>query len=154
MDKAKYFLDYSASHSDAILYYSTSDMVLAAHIDAYYLTKPKVRSRDRGHFFMSNSAPNPENNGAALTIAQIIKNVMTPAADAEIGALYINSRQEIPARTAVEKMVHKQPPTPIQTDNTTSLGFVTKNLHPKATKSTDTKHWFMRDHQDRNQFRY
>ena len=46
MDKAKYFLDYAASHPDAILSYSASDMVIGAHIDAYCLTKPKARGRD------------------------------------------------------------------------------------------------------------
>ena len=79
---------------------------------------------------------------------------MTSAEDSEIGALYFNSWQAIPEQTTVEGMVHKQPPTPIQTDNTTALGFVTKKLQPKATKSTYIKHWFMCDRQDRNQFRY
>ena len=78
-----------------------------------------------------------------MNIAQIIINVIVLAADAEIGALCINSWQAIPVRTEVEEMSHKQPPTPIQTDNTTELGFVTKNLHPKATKSTDMQHWFV-----------
>jgi hypothetical protein len=55
-----------------------------------------------------------------------MKNVMTSAAEAEIGALFLNSRQAIPARRLLEEMGHKQPPTPIQTDNTTALGFVTK----------------------------
>ena len=41
-----------------------------------------------------------------------------------------------------------------QTDNTTALGFVTKNLNPKATKSTDMNNWYMRDKQDQQQFRY
>ena len=81
------------------------------------------------------------------------KNVMTSAADAEIGALYINSWQAIPAQKTVEEIGHNQPPTPIQTNNTTALGFITKNLKPIATKSADMKHWFMRDQQDRNQFR-
>ena len=54
----------------------------------------------------------------------------------------------------VKEMGHKQPPTPIQTDNTTALVFVTKKLQTKSTKSTDMKHWFMRDLQERNQFRY
>ena len=45
-------------------------------------------------------------------------------------------------------------PTPIQTDNTTVLGFVTKNLNPKATKSTDMRYWWMRDRSDQEQFRY
>ena len=76
---------------------------------------------------------------AVLNIAQIIKNVMTSEADVEIGALHINSQQTIPARITVEKIGHKQPPTPIQIDSTTSLGLVTKNLPPKATKSTDMK---------------
>ena len=79
---------------------------------------------------------------------------MTLAADAEIGALFINSRQAIPARNTVEEMGHQQPPTPVQTNNTTALGFVSKNLQPKANKSTDMKHWLMRDRQDRRQFRY
>ena len=94
------------------------------------------------------------NNGPVHNVAQIIRNVMTSAADAEIGALFINSRQAIPARHLLEEMGHKQPPTPIQTDNTTALGFVTKNLQPKATKSTEMKYWFMHDRQDRQQFKY
>ena len=62
---------------------------------------------------------------------------MSLAAEAEIGALFINSRQAILARTTLEEMVHAQPPTPIKTDNTTALGFVSKHLQPKATKSAD-----------------
>ena len=58
---------------------------------------------------------------------------MTSAADAEIGAMYINSRQAIPALTTFEEIGHKQTPTPIQTDNTTALVFVTKNSSQKQT---------------------
>jgi hypothetical protein len=29
--------------------------------------------------------------------------------------------------------------------NTNALGFVTKNLQPKATESADTKYWFVKD---------
>ena len=61
---------------------------------------------------MLNNAANQANNGAVLTISQIIQNVMTSAADTEIGALYINSRLAIPAQTTFEEMGHKQPPTP------------------------------------------
>ena len=51
MDKVKYFLDYSATHPDAILTYRASDMVLAVHSDASYLSEPKTRSRAGGQFF-------------------------------------------------------------------------------------------------------
>ena len=103
---------------------------------------------------MSDNAANPADNGAVLNITQIIKNMMSSAAEAEIGALFLNSRQAVPARTTLEEMGHKQPPTPIQTDNTTALGFVSKNLQPKATKSTDMKYWKMRNRSDQKEFRY
>ena len=51
---------------------------------------------------MSNDSADPPNNGAVLTIAQIIKNVMSSAAEAELGALFINCREAIPARHTLE----------------------------------------------------
>ena len=74
---------------------------------------------------MAEDKENATNNGAVLNIAQIICNVVTSAASAEIGALFINTRQVIPARCILEEMGHKQPTTPTQTDNTTALCFVT-----------------------------
>ena len=154
MRKTLKFLDYVATHPDAVLTFEKSDMILNVHSDASYLTEPKARSRAGGHFFMSNKGPNPPNNGAVTNIAQIIKSVMSSAAEAEIGALFINSRQAIPARHLLEEMGHPQPPTPIMTDNTTALRFVTKNLQPKQTKSTDMRYWWMRDRSDQKQFSY
>ena len=154
MQKTLKFLDYVSTHPDAILTFSASSMVLNVHSDASYLIEPKARSRAGGHFFMSSAANNAKDNGAVLNTAKIMKNVMTSAAEAEIGALFLNSRQAIPARRLLEEMGHKQPPTPIQTDNTTALGFVAKNMIPKATKSTDMKCWWMRDRSDQQNFRY
>jgi hypothetical protein len=37
---------------------------------------------------MSSDVQNPQNNGAVLTIAQIIDTVMSSAAEAELGALF------------------------------------------------------------------
>ena len=143
-----------ATHPDAVLTFNASSMVLNVHSDASYLTEPKERSRAGGHFFMSENNQDPKNNGAVLNIAKIIKRVISSAAEAEIGALFLNSRQAIPARRLLEEMGQKQPLTPIQMDNTTALGFVTKNLNPKATKSTDMRYWWMRDQSDQEQFRY
>ena len=39
-------------------------------------------------------------------------------------------------------MGHKQPPTPMQTDNTTALGIITDNIASKRLKSMDMRlHW-------------
>ncbi len=57
--------------------------------------KKKARSHVGGHFFLSNNDPNPPNNGAIVTNATIIKNVMSSATEAEIGALYLNAREAV-----------------------------------------------------------
>ena len=91
---------------------------------------------------MSNKSSIPAKNGAVVTISQIIKAVMSSVAEAELGDLFINCREAIPARHALEAMGHKQPPTPMQTNNTTAHGVVTSNIASKRLKSMDTKlHW-------------
>ncbi len=80
---------------------------------------------------MSKNVETLPNNSAVFTISQIIKAVMSSAAEAKIGALYINCHEAVPARHVLEFMGQKQPPTPIQTDNTTALGVVNKNVMKK-----------------------
>jgi hypothetical protein len=45
---------------------------------------------------------------------------MSSAAEAELGVLYINANEAVPMRQLLVEMGHKQPKTPIQTDNTTA----------------------------------
>ena len=153
MTNIRQFLDYATTHPDAIVTYHASNMVLAAHSDASYLSEANARSRAGGHFFMSNDTPRPPNNGAVLTTAQIIKAVMSSAAEAEIGALYINCREAIPARHTLEFLGHAQPPTPIQTDNTTALGVVNNNVMKKL-KAMDMKYHWLCDRISQKQFRH
>eukprot|EP00804_Cyclotella_cryptica_P016750 CCRYP_002053-RA/>CCRYP_002053-RA protein AED:0.45 eAED:0.42 QI:0/-1/0/1/-1/1/1/0/189 len=114
-------------------------MILAVHSNASYLSGTKAHSRAGGHFFLSEDDPSPRNNSAVLNLAQIIKPVMSSAAEAELGALYINARETIPQRHLLNELGHPQPPTPIQIDNSTALGVVTNIIQPKRTKAMD--HW-------------
>ena len=59
--------------------------------------------------------------GAVLNISKHLKYVMSLAAETEIGALFLNLRQAIPARTTLIEMGHQHLPTSIQVDNTTAL---------------------------------
>jgi hypothetical protein len=129
-------------------------MVLAVHSDASYLSEPMARSRDGGHFFCSSNVDNPPDNDAVLNISKILKAVMSSAAEAKLGALYINACEAIPMQQVLKEMSHKQPPTPIQTDNSTALGVVTNNIQPRHTKAMGMRfHWLCcRDSQ--GQFRY
>ena len=89
MNQTIQLLDYIATQEEAVLTYNASDMKLAAHSDASYLSEPKARSRAGGHFFLSSDSQVPANNVAVLNIAHIIKHVMSSATEAELAALYI-----------------------------------------------------------------
>ena len=107
-------------------------MVLAVHSVASYLSESNARSRVGSHFWMSSNAPIPPvGNGAILTVAQIIKNVMSSAAEAELAALYINTREAIYIRQILTKLGHPQPRTPIQTDNSTTLSVINNKPSPR-----------------------
>ena len=124
----KYILDYMASQEDAVLTYSASNMVLAVHINAGYHSKPRARSRAGGHFFLSNNADIPPNNGAIFNIAQIIKVFMSYEAEAELGGLFINAKEDVHLRNILTEMGHPQPPTPMQTDNSTENGAINNKI--------------------------
>ena len=87
-----------ATQEEAILTYRVSDMVLAIHSDASYLSKPKSRSRAGGHMFMAGKDKTHINNGAVLSISQIIRAVMSSAAEAKLGALFINAKTAVSMR--------------------------------------------------------
>jgi hypothetical protein len=59
MSNIHFFLDYAATHQDAIITYRASDMVLIVHSNASYLSEPKAQSRAGGHFFMSSNTKGP-----------------------------------------------------------------------------------------------
>jgi hypothetical protein len=66
-----------------------------------------------GHFFFSSNVKDPPDNGAILNISKILKAIMSSAAKAELGALYINTWEAIPMQLLLKEMSHKQLPTPI-----------------------------------------
>jgi hypothetical protein len=128
MSNIQFLLDYAATHQDAIITYRAGDMVLVVHSNACYLSKPKAQSCAGRNFFMSSNTKDPANNGPVLNIAQLIKAVLSLAAKAEHGALYINACKAVPQRQLLEEMGHPQPPTSMQTDNSTALDVVTSNI--------------------------
>ena len=153
MKQTKQLLDYLATQEEAVLTYNKSDMILAAHSDASYLSEPKARSRAGGHFFLSTNAEIPPNNGAILNIAHVIKHVMSSATEAELAALYINAREAVYIRIILEEMGHKQPATPMQTDNAMAEAVINAKIQPKRTKAMDMRFHWLRDRECQNQFK-
>ena len=66
-----------------------------------------------------------------LTIAQIIKFVMSSTAEAELASLFVTARKCVELRQTLIEMRWPQQPTPEQVDNTTSVGVVKNNIIPK-----------------------
>ncbi len=84
----------------------------------------------------------PTNNGAILNILQIIRAVMSPTAEAELSALFINAKTTVSMCHTLKELGHPQPPTPIQTDNKTAHDLLTNKIMPKALKAMDMHfHW-------------
>ena len=103
MQKVKQLLDYKAMHPDAVITYQVSDMVLAGHSDASYISETKYRSRSGEYFFMYNNTSFPPNNGTLLVIDKIIKKVMSSSAEDELGALFVKCKEAIPSSQSLEK---------------------------------------------------
>ena len=118
------------------------------------LNKIKARSRAGGHFFLSSDAAILANNGAILNVAQIIKNVMSSAAAAELGAIYIMAGEAVYIQHILNKMGHKQPANLIQTNNLTVKGVINSKITPKQTKVMDMRFFWLRDQETQEHFRF
>jgi len=85
-------LDYVATYPADGIVYRSSDMILCAHANAGFLNETNSRRRTGAHIFLSENDPFPRFNGAVLSIAQIIKFVMTSAPESELAALFVTAR--------------------------------------------------------------
>ena len=94
-----------------------------------------------------------KSNRAIHVLSNIMRNVMSSAAEAEIGSLYENGKKGIEIRLLLEEMGHKQPPTPIPTDNSTAEGIMNKNIIQKITRAMDMRYYWMRDQVQQGQYR-
>jgi hypothetical protein len=87
------FLNYCATHPDAVLRYNKSDMILRGHYDASYLSESQARSRAGAAFYMGSKDDDTSHNGLILATTSIMQSVLSSAAEAEIGALFENCRK-------------------------------------------------------------
>ena len=78
---------------------------------------------------------------------------MSSAAEAELGALYLNAKEAVYIQQILTKMGHPQPKTPIQTDNLTVEGVVNNRIQPKRTKAIDMRFHWLQDCEAQDQLR-
>jgi hypothetical protein len=138
------FLDYMWTHPDAIIQYRASDMILNVHSDALYLSAPKACSRAGGYFFLGSIPQDGDPiklNGAIHITCTILKLVAASTAEAELGALFLNTQEAKVLQLILTELSHPQPPTPIHIDNTTTVGIVNNTIKQQRSRTMEMRNF-------------
>jgi hypothetical protein len=77
---------------------------------------------------------------------------MSSAAEAEIGAVFINAKEGAVLRTTLEEWGHKQPPVPMEMDITTAKGYSSGTIKQKRTKAMDMRFYWIKYRVKQGQF--
>ena len=123
-------LDYVATYPSDGINFRASNMVMSAHSDPAYLNFRKARIRAGAHIMLSEHVPVPRYNGPVIASDQIIKCVMSSAAEADLDGLYICPKEMVPLRQTLVKMGWPQPQSHIQYDNSTDIGLANETITP------------------------
>jgi hypothetical protein len=91
-------------------------------------------------------------NGAILIVSKVLKHVMSSAGEAKIGAVFINAKEGAVLRKTLEELGHPQPPTSMETDNTTATGYSNRTIKQKRTKAMDVRFYWIKDRVKQGQF--
>ena len=78
---------------------------------------------------------------------------MASAAVAEIGTSFIAAQESLPIIACFKTLGHKQPPAPIQVDNTAVEGFTNKSIKQKRSKAIDIRFYWIQDRCEQGQFK-
>jgi hypothetical protein len=78
--------------------------------------------------------------------------IVSSAAEAELGALFHNGKEACSIRTMLEEMGHPQPPTPIETDNNTAAGTANDSIKQKRSKAMGMRFCWTCDRVQQGQF--
>ena len=110
LKSTEHLLDYLATHPNAMLQYHASAMVLNIHSYVSYASERGAKSRAAGHYLLGwvphdNAPIRP--NGAIYTLCNIMKFVASSAAEAEFGALFMNSKEGRIIRLTLTVTLHR-----------------------------------------------
>ena len=88
-----------------------------------------------------------------LTLAQIMKYILSSAAETETAALFLTAKEMVSLRNTLEEMGWKQPESPLQCDNSTAVGYTNQTIISKKSKSWDLRLRWLRCRVAQDQFR-
>ena len=150
--KVNQLLQYAATYPNSVIRFKASDMILHVDSDAAYLVLPNARSRIAGYYYFSDIGAT-YHNAPFLILCKTLKHVVTSAAEAETGGLFLNAQEIISLRYILTALGHPQPPTPLKTDNSTTNGYVHNNIKIKKAKAWDMRFNWLREKVAQNNLR-
>ena len=129
-----WLLEYIHTYQNPSITCCKSDMHLWIVSDSSYLSVAKLQSRVGGYHFLSNKpCPSILMNEQQLMMnapvhveALILKNIMITISEAEISGACVNVKAGILLRMTLLEMGHPQEATPLEMDNATAHGILTK----------------------------
>ena len=75
----------------------------------------------------------------------ILKLVALSAAEAELGALFLNTCEAKIIRLILHQLGHPQPPTPIHLDNTTAVGIINNTIKRQRSQAFEMRYFYLLD---------
>jgi hypothetical protein len=84
-------------------------------------------------------------NGNISVTCSTWKIVAASAAEAEFGALFVNTKEARIIRLIIEELGHPQPPTLIHIDNTTAIGIVNYTITRQRSRSMKMQYFCVLD---------
>ena len=91
-------------------------------------------------------------NGSIFVATGILKIVVCSAAEAELGALFLNLKEGKILRLVLEEMGHRQPPTPVHCDNSTAAGIANDSVKRQRSRSMEMRFFWIIDQVKRKYF--
>ena len=141
-------LNYCATNPNFTVRYCASAMILNSHSEAWYLSAPKSGSQACGQFFMGWL---PEEripiriNGAIQTLCKVLKFVAASVAEAELGALFMNCKEDRILRNTLREMGHPQPAAPMHCDNSTVVSIANNTVKRQRSRSMEMRYFWVCD---------
>ena len=103
------------------------------HSDTSYLSEARACSRVAGYYYMGltpiDGQPIPFNfNGAVYVFGGILKFVVASAAEAKLGALFLNCKEAKVLWLILQELGHPQPSIPVNCNNKTAVGIANETV--------------------------
>ena len=92
-------------------------------------------------------------NSNIVIACAMLKLGAASAAEVEIIALFVNTKEARVVRLILAELGHPQPPTPIHIDNTTAVGMVNKTIKRQRSRSMEVRYFWLLDQVSQKYFK-